>query len=394
MTDSTSIESTDRSHPVSDILSPLHAEHVALGATLTSFAGWQMPLRYSGDLAEHVAVRTAAGLFDLSHMGELEITGAQAAAALDHALVGDLTAVQVGRARYTMIVQEDGGVIDDLVVYRLAPEAFMVVANASNVDVVRDALQDRIAGFDATLVDASRTTALIAVQGPHAEEILVSVTDQADVAAVKTLTYYTATRATVSGVLALVGRTGYTGEDGFELFVPAELAPGLWRDVLAAGEPLGLIPAGLSARDSLRLEAGMPLYGNELDRTTTPYDAGLGRVVRLGKTAPDGAPLEFVGRTALAARAEAAPERVLVGLQGLGRRAARHGYDVVGGTGVMDPVVGHVTSGAPSPTLGHPIAMAYVTPEVSAVGTELAVDVRGRREPVLVVQLPFYRRPR
>jgi aminomethyltransferase len=394
MTDTTPIEPTGRSHSVSDILSPLHAEHVALGATLTSFAGWQMPLRYSGDLAEHVAVRTAAGLFDLSHMGELQVAGPQAAAALDYALVGDLTAVPVGRARYTMIVQEDGGVIDDLVVYRLAPETFMVVANASNVDVVRDALQLRLAGFDATLVDASRTTALIAVQGPRAEEIVVSVTDPADVAAVQTLTYYTATNATVSGVAAFVGRTGYTGEDGFELFVPAELAPGLWRDVLTAGEPLGLIPAGLSARDSLRLEAGMPLYGNELDRTTTPYDARLGRVVRLDKTAADGAPLDFVGRTALATRSDAAPVRVLVALEGLGRRAARHGYDVVAGTAPTDPVVGHVTSGAPSPTLGHPIAMAYVTPELSTVGTELAVDVRGRREPVRVVPLPFYRRPR
>ena len=161
---------TDRSLPVSDILSPLHAEHVALGATLTSFAGWQMPLRYAGDLAEHVAVRTAAGLFDLSHMGELEISGPQAAAALDYALVGDLSALDVGRARYTMIVTEDGGVIDDLVVYRLAPESFVVVANASNVLVVRVALADRLAGFDAQLVDASLTTALIAVQGPRAED--------------------------------------------------------------------------------------------------------------------------------------------------------------------------------------------------------------------------------
>jgi aminomethyltransferase len=385
---------TDRSLPVSDILSPLHAEHVTLGATLTSFAGWQMPLRYAGDLAEHVAVRTAAGLFDLSHMGELEITGPQAAAALDHALVGDLTALDVGRARYTMIVQADGGVLDDLVVYRLAPESFLVVANASNVDVVRHALTERLAGFDAQMVDASLTTALIAVQGPRAEEIVASVTDPADLEAVTALKYYTATNATVSGVPALVARTGYTGEDGFEMFVPAERAPQLWRDLLSAGAPLGLVPAGLSARDSLRLEAGMPLYGNELDRTTTPYDAGLGRVVRLTKTAPDGSPLEFVGRAALAARHTSEPARVLVGLEGLGRRAARHGYAVVTGTAADAPVAGHVTSGAPSPTLGHPIAMAYVTPEVSAPGTDLAVDVRGRREPVRVVPLPFYRRPR
>ena len=379
---------------MSDILSPLHAEHVALGATLTSFAGWQMPLRYAGDLAEHVAVRTAAGLFDLSHMGELEITGPQAAAALDHALVGDLTALDVGRARYTMIVAQDGGVLDDLVVYRPAPESFVVVANASNVHVVHGALAERLEGFDATMVDASLVTALIAVQGPRAEEIVASVTDPSDRAAVTGLAYYMATHATVSGIAALVARTGYTGEDGFEMFVPAEHAVQLWRDLLAVGTPLGLVPAGLSARDSLRLEAGMPLYGNELDRRTTPYDAGLGRVVRLTKTAPDGSPLEFVGRAALASRHGSEPARVLVGLEGLGRRAARHGYDVLTGTAADAPVVGHVTSGAPSPTLGHPIAMAYVSPEVSAPGTDLAVDVRGRREPVRVVRLPFYRRAR
>ncbi|MCR6492926.1 glycine cleavage system aminomethyltransferase GcvT [Cellulomonas sp. P24] len=372
--------------------SPLHDEHVALGAALTPFAGWQMPLRYTGDLAEHQAVRTAAGLFDLSHMGEIEIEGPQAAAALDYALVGNLTALAVGRARYTMICEESGGVIDDLVVYRLADERYMIVANASNVGVVVPALRERFVGFDVTLTDASLTTALIAVQGPAAEAIVVSVAEPRDVGAVKDLKYYASTNATVSEVPALVARTGYTGEDGFELFVPAELAPALWRDLLAAGAPSGLVPAGLSARDSLRLEAGMPLYGNELDRTTTPYDAGLGRVVRLDKTGPDGAPVAFVGRAALEARHQSEPARVLVGLQGLGRRAARHGYPVLGGTAHDAPHVGHVTSGAPSPTLGYPVAMAYVTPEVSAVGTELAVDVRGRQEPVRVVALPFYRR--
>ena len=378
---------------MSDILSPLHDEHVALGASLTSFAGWQMPLRYSSDLAEHQAVRTAAGLVDLSHMGELEVTGPQAAAALDYALVGNLTALATGRARYTMIVQEDGGVIDDLVVYRLGETSFLIVANASNAGVVRDELLERLIGFDVELADASLATALIAVQGPRAEEIIASVTAHADLPAVLTMAYYTATNATVSELPVLVGRTGYTGEDGFELFVAADAAPALWRDLLAAGEPLGLVPAGLSARDSLRLEAGMPLYGNELDRTTTPYDAGLGRVVRLDKTELDGAPLTFVGRAALAARKASPPARVLVGLQGLSRRAARHGYAVLTGIEADAPTIGHVTSGAPSPTLGHPIAMAYVSPEVSAIGTELAVDVRGRREPVRVVAIPFYRRP-
>ena len=377
-----------------DILSPLHAEHVALGAALTSFAGWQMPLRYTSDLAEHQAVRSAAGLFDLSHMGELEVTGPQAATALDHALVGDLTALAVGRARYTMLTAEDGSVLDDLVVYRLADQRFLVVANASNVGVVRDALIERIGAFDARLDDRSLATALVAVQGPAAEKIVSSLTAPQDVDAVTGLKYYASVDATVAGLPALVARTGYTGEDGFELFVPSDDAPALWRALLDAGAPHGLVPAGLSARDSLRLEAGMPLYGNELDRTTTPYEAGLGRVVRLDKALPDGEPLPFVGRAALAARKASPPARVLVGLASGGRRAARHGYAVLASTAPDSPVVGQVTSGAPSPTLGHPIAMAYVTPELSAEGTQLAVDVRGRREPVRVVALPFYRRAR
>jgi len=395
---------------MTDLLSPLHDEHVALGAVLTSFAGWSMPLRYTSDLAEHTAVRTAAGLFDLSHMGELEITGPQAGLALDVALVGHLSALAVGRARYTMIVAPDGGVLDDLVVYRLADERFLVVANASNVALVRSALTERLGGFDAALDDASARTALIAVQGPRAEQIVTGLVagpatqrqpdggpgqtpqmEPGPADAVRALRYYAAVEAVVAGVPALVARTGYTGEDGFELFVAAEAAPAVWRAVLAVGRPLGLVPAGLSARDSLRLEAGMPLYGNELDRTTSPYDAGLGRVVRLDKTDPQGGPLLFVGRQALQARAAAEPRRTLVGLEGLGRRAARHGYPVLDGEGAQ---VGVVTSGAPSPTLGRPVAMAYVPPALSAVGTELAVDVRGRAEPVRVVALPFYRRDR
>jgi aminomethyltransferase len=373
--------------------SPLHDEHVALGAALTDFAGWQMPLRYGSDVAEHTAVRSAAGLFDLSHMGELEITGPGAGDALDRALVGNLSALEVGRARYTMICQEDGGVLDDLVVYRLADTRYLVVANASNVDVVRHALVERFAGrADVTLQDRSADVALVAVQGPVAEAIVVGlVADQDQAAAVRALRYYASTPGVVAGVEALVARTGYTGEDGFELFVAAADAPAVWRAALTAGQPLGLVPAGLSARDSLRLEAGMPLYGNELDTTTTPHDAGLGRVVKLDKVDDEGAPLPFVGRAALEARAHATPARTLVGLVGLGRRAARHGYDVVTPSGA---VVGTVTSGAPSPTFGHPVAMAYVTPEVSAVGTELAVDVRGRHEPVSVATLPFYRRER
>ncbi|MEP7765384.1 glycine cleavage system aminomethyltransferase GcvT [Sanguibacter sp. 25GB23B1] len=372
-------------------LSPLHDEHVALGASLTEFGGWEMPLRYGSDIAEHTAVRTAAGLFDLSHMGEITVTGPGAAAALDHALVGWLSKVDVGRARYTMIAQEDGAVIDDLVVYRLADEEFLVVANAGNTDVVHAALVERSAAFDATVRLTSVETALVAVQGPLAEGILVSLAP-ADADAVAGLRYYAIVPAVVAGIEVLVARTGYTGEDGFEVFVPADRARELWTALLVAGTPAGLVPAGLSARDSLRLEAGMPLYGHELDLTTTPYEAGLGRVVRLDKVDADGAPVDFVGRAALASRKGSQPARVLVGLSVLGRRPARAGYPVLMDATKPDVVIGHVTSGAPSPTLGRPIALAYVTPEVSAVGTRLAVDVRGRAEDVEVVALPFYRR--
>ena len=386
---------------MTDRRSPLHDEHVALGAALTSFAGWQMPLRYTSDLAEHTAVRTAAGLFDLSHMGEIEVTGPDAGAFLDRALVGDLTGLRVLGARYTMVVQEDGGVIDDLVVYRTGERTYLVVANASNHEVVLAELRERAAGvgagLDVQVTDRSDATALVAVQGPHALAVVEALPGLAPASdgdvTPATLRYYACLPMVVDGTPVLVARTGYTGEDGFEFFLDAAAAPALWRALLAAGADHGIVPAGLSARDSLRLEAGMPLYGNELDRTTTPHDAGLGRVVRLDKVDADGTPLPFVGRDALAARAHATPSRVLVGLVGLGRRAARHGYPVLTSTEAGAATVGHVTSGAPSPTLGTPIAMAYVTPEVSAPGTELAVDVRGRAEPVRVVELPFYRRP-
>jgi len=388
----TSVETPGDDTATAPRQTPLHDEHVALGAVLTEFGGWLMPLRYASDLAEHRAVRSAAGLFDLSHMGEIRLRGPEAGRALDVALVGWLSQVQPGRARYSMITNEFGEVLDDLVVYRLAADDFLVVANASNAPVVARELVSRAAPFDVEVTDESEATALIAVQGPLAEQIVTGLA-AGDAEKVRALKYYASVPATVAGVEALVARTGYTGEDGFELFVPADHAVALWRSLLGTGSADGLVPAGLSARDSLRLEAGMPLYGHELDLTTTPYDAGLGRVVRLDKTTDDGEVLEFVGRAALASRRGCEPARVLVGLSAAGRRAPREGDHVVVKGHVPQIVVGKVTSGAPSPTLGHAIAMAYVTPEVSAVGSELAVDVRGREEPVEVVELPFYRRP-
>jgi aminomethyltransferase len=363
----------------------LDALHRALGATMTDFAGWDMPLRYASEREEHQAVRTRAGLFDLSHMGEITVTGPQAGQALDYALVGHLSALAVGRARYTMVCAPDGGILDDLIVYRLADTEYMIVANASNAQTVLDTVAVRAADFDAEVRDDREAYALLAVQGPQAPAIVASLTD-ADLDGLK---YYAGLPATVAGVDALVARTGYTGEDGFELFVAPADAETLWRALTEAGAPAGLVPCGLSCRDTLRLEAGMPLYGHELTAAVTPFDAGLGRVVKFGK------PGDFVGRDALTAAAEKAeqsPPRKLVGLIAEGRRVPRAGYQVTDASGA---VIGEVTSGAPSPTLGVPIAMAYVDAAHAAPGTQgVAVDIRGAREPHEVVALPFYKRER
>ncbi|MFJ2306851.1 glycine cleavage system aminomethyltransferase GcvT [Streptomyces sp. NPDC087787] len=360
----------------------LDALHRSLGATMTDFAGWDMPLRYGSERDEHIAVRTKAGLFDLSHMGEITVSGPQAVALLNHALVGNIATVGLGRARYTMICQADGGILDDLIVYRLGETEYMVVANASNAQVVLDALTERAAGFDAEVRDDRDNYALLAVQGPESAGILKSLTD-ADLDGLK---YYAGLPGTVAGVPALVARTGYTGEDGFELFVAPGDAEKLWQALTEAGADAGLVPCGLSCRDTLRLEAGMPLYGHELTTSLTPFDAGLGRVVKFEKEG------DFVGREALLAAAERAaaePPRVLVGLVAEGRRVPRAGYAVVSG----GEVIGEVTSGAPSPTLGKPIAMAYVDATHAAPGTAgVGVDIRGNHEPYEVVALPFYKR--
>jgi aminomethyltransferase len=360
---------------------PLTGVHEKLGASLTDFAGWLMPLRYGSETAEHTAVRTAAGLFDLSHMGEFMVSGDGAGAALDYALTGEPSALRPGRARYTMICAPDGGVLDDLIVYRLGEDEFLVVANAANAAVVGAALTDRAADR-ARVDDRTDDYALIAIQGPRAAAILTPLTS----ATLDDVRYYASYPAQVAGRDVLLARTGYTGEDGFEIFAAPQDAEHLWAELSEAGTPSGLVPAGLAARDTLRLEAGMPLYGNELGADMTPFDAGLGRVVKLDK------PSDFVGRSALAERAGAAPERQLIGLTSQSRRVPRHGYAVLWD----GQPCGTVTSGAPSPTLGVPIAMAYVRPDIATSGPgtgRLAVDVRGSAEPATLVELPFYRRP-
>jgi aminomethyltransferase len=373
------------SDPAAPRDTPLRAVHEDLGATMIAFAGWLMPLRYRGEISEHRCVRNAAGLFDLSHMGEIAVTGPGAAAALDYALVGHMSAVAPGRAKYTMICAPDGGVLDDLIVYRLADTEYLVVANAANTAAVYGALRDRAAGHDAEVRDQTAEYALIAIQGPHAARILAPLTDIA-LGGVK---YYSGHRGTAAGHPVLLARTGYTGEDGFELFTAADRAEALWAALTGAGAGDGLAPAGLAARDTLRLEAGMPLYGNELSAQLTPFDAGLGRVIVFDK------PGDFVGRAALAERAQAPPRQVLAGLIAGSRRVPRHGYSVT-----WDGVsCGTVTSGAPSPTLAVPIAMACLDPEAAGRARDdtegrLAVDVRGRLEPARITDLPFYRRPR
>lgn len=362
--------------------SPLLGEHQLLNASFTDFAGWQMPLKYASELAEHRAVREAVGVFDLSHMGEIDVRGPGAAALLDYALVGELSKVAVGKAKYSLLCNPEGGVIDDLVVYRLADDHFLIVANAANYSAVHQEIAGRASGFDVTVTDQSADTALIAVQGPKAQDVVTSLVKPDQVQVVEELKYYASTPAVVGGIDVLLARTGYTGEDGFELYVPNAKAVALWTELLDAATRQGGAAAGLACRDTLRLEAGMALYGHELTLDTNPYEAGLGKVVRLNK--------EFVGHEALQALSETPVSRVLVGLRGEGKRAARADYpvcDTAGGT-----VVGVVTSGALSPTLGYPIALAYVDAALAEPGTELTVDVRGRKEPFVVTSSQFYRR--
>lgn len=368
----------------------LYEVHETLGAHTTEFAGWAMPLRYGSELGEHHAVRERAGIFDLGHMGQVEVTGPRAARALDRALLGGMSAIAVGRARYTMMLDKRGGILDDLIVYRLEPERFLVVANAVNAGTVEDQLNARCASAGAS-IDRSMDTritprndhALIAVQGPLGQQILEACGADGRVDGLDELGYYAIMSASVGGVDVEVARTGYTGEDGFELYVRNDDAVAVWKALTEAGETLGAVPAGLACRDTLRLEAGMPLYGHELTLRVNPYEAGLGRMVRLED--------RFVGSDAIKRHAVSPPSKQLVGLRADGRRALRQGMLL---RNAKNRVIGDVTSGALSPTLGYPIAMAYVGRSVAEIGTTLVADVRGHDVEVTVTALPFYRRDR
>jgi aminomethyltransferase len=358
--------------------SPLTEIHRELGARLIEFGGWLMPVQYSSIIEEHRVVRERVGLFDLSHMGELHVDGPDAGAALAAALVTNPPSLAVGRAHYSMICMPDGGIIDDLIVYRLEESGFLVVANAGNAATVSDTLAERFQRNKAVLDDRSLATGLLAIQGPQSADVLGPLTD-VDLGALR---YYAVAEGAVAGVPALVARTGYTGEDGFEIFIDTGRTAELWAILLAVVRSAGGLPVGLGARDTLRLDAGMPLYGNELDLRTNPYEAGLGRVVKLDK------PADFVGRAALEKVARDGPARKLVGLTVEGRGIARHGHPVW----VGERRTGVVTSGSQSPTLGVSIAMAYVAPGDAEPGTVVEVEIRAARVPARVVPLPFYRR--
>ena len=360
---------------------PLHDIHVALGAKMVPFAGFEMPVQYTGILDEHEAVREAAGLFDVSHMGEFRVTGPDALALADALVTNDASRLVDGQAMYAVLCREDGTAVDDLLVYRVAEDDVMLVVNASNMDKDWDHIQavgDR--GLDARVANESDQTALLALQGPRAFEIFEAATG----VPVGDLEYY---RFVVLDDLlgarrAVVSRTGYTGEPGLEIYCENEHAVAIWEALMAAGDEFGMRAAGLGARDTLRLEAGYCLYGHELDDDTTPLDAGLGWVVKLDAG-------DFVGRAALVEQKAAGPDRALVGLVVEGRGIPRQGYAILDAEG--EPI-GEVTSGTQSPTAGVGIALGYVPRDkaYTAPGARLGIDVRGRTLPAVVTRPPFH----
>ncbi|TMC78449.1 MAG: glycine cleavage system aminomethyltransferase GcvT [Chloroflexi bacterium] len=354
---------------------PLFDKHEELGAKMVPFAGYEMPIQYEGIVAEHRAVRGRAGLFDLSHMGEFFFKGRAAGAALDRLVSSDIAGLDVGQARYGLLTNERGTIVDDVIVYRISDAEYMVVVNAANIAKDRAHIVAHL-GEDVAFDDRSFGTALVAIQGPRALAILASQTD-ADVA---TLPSFGVTQGRVAGARAIMARTGYTGEDGFEIFVANADAAKVWDALLGAGSASGIKPIGLGARDTLRLEARFSLYGNDIDETTDPIEAGLGWTCKLDK--------EFTGREVIATKKAEGPKRKIAGLVIQGG-VARHGHEVTHD----GEVVGHVTSGTYGPTVEKNIALAYVPTPLSKVGTTLAVRIRGKDVPATVVKTPFYRRP-
>ncbi len=357
---------------------PLHAEHVLLGGRMVPFAGWEMPVQYAGIVKEHEAVRKAAGIFDVSHMGRLELQGEHAAAVVNYLVTNDCGKLEDGRALYTVACNEEGTILDDLIVYRRGGRDFTVVCNASNRDKIvghfRKACENHC-----EFRDVSDETALVAVQGPKAFEVLAGL-GGSELSKLPSFGYGS---GQVAGVAVQAARTGYTGEDGVELFCAAGDAATLWRGLLEVGRPLGLQPAGLGARDTLRLEAKLCLYGNDIDETTTPLEAGLGWVVKMAKG-------DFVGRAALEKQKAAGVPRKLVGFEMRGRGIGRHGYPIVPAGG--GAAIGVVTSGGPSPTTGKNVGLGYVPAASSEIGTKIGIEIRGSVIEAEIVRTPFYKR--
>jgi aminomethyltransferase len=355
---------------------PLFAAHVRAGAKMVEFAGWEMPVQYRGVIEEHRAVRNRAGLFDVSHMGEIEVRGDGALEFCQRMTANDVSRMKLFQAQYNLLLNERGGVIDDVIFYRLQENVFFICVNASNIDKDFTWLSER-AGNSIEIENVSAKYAQLALQGPRAGKILQALT-AISLAELKSFCF---AFADVASVRCLVARTGYTGEDGFELYYDAENATRLWSALLESGAPEGLVPAGLGARDTLRLEKGYPLYGHELDDTTTPLEAGLDWVLKFSK--PD-----FVGKQELLRQKELGVKRKLVGMEMRGPGIARGGYRLF----KNDVPIGHVTSGTKSPSLDRAIAIGYVGVEHAAIANVVDVEIRGRKIPAEMVSLPFYRR--
>lgn len=359
----------------------LFAAHEELGASFTDFNGWNMPLKYTSEITEHKAVRQAVGVFDLSHMGEVFVTGPDAVKGLNTALAGDFSKMSVGRAKYTVMLTEDGTILDDLIVYRLAEDRYLMVPNAGNAETVSQAVHDRLAGMDVTIDDATERLSLLGIQGPKAAEVVAALGEDFSQAS-GSLKNYRVTAIAVDGSDWIVARTGYTGEDGFEIITPNDQVEQLWQQIFALDIGVEVTACGLASRDSLRLEAGMPLYGNELSTERTPFEAGMGRIVSFDK------PEDFIGRTALEPHRDETPVQVLIGLTSEQRRAGRSGAPLI----IDGQTVGQVTSGIPSPTLSKPVALGYIDAEYAAVDTAVEVEVRGKALPFVITKTPFYAR--
>jgi len=365
---------------VTVLKTPLHDVHLSLGARMMSFGGWEMPVQYSGITEEHLAVRRAAGMFDVSHMGEIEVAGTNAIEAIQWISTNDAARLKVGQTQYSALATPEGTFVDDLLVYRLAEQHFLLVVNAANIAKDMDWISNGIRDMgDVVAVNTSARYALVAVQGPLAFEVVQPLTD-VDLASIR---YFEFSNGEVANIRSTISRTGYTGEDGFEIFVSPQGARRLWTALSEQGTAVGLRPAGLGARDTLRLEGGMRLSGQDIDDTTSVLEAGLGGIVGWGKS-------DFVGRGALLAQREAGVRRRLVGFEVVERGIARRGYQVYVGS----ERVGVVTSGTRTPFLEKAIGLAYLSAPASAPGTKCDIDIRGRRVEARVVVLPFYKRPR